>query len=166
MFGIEGFQGLLLAGRGRCGASCVGRVEVGDAVRVGLGVAGGGPGLVLEYRVVEAHLGENGRHAVGALGVGDPPSAPTHDLQGRTGEVRAAADELCLTMYELEVVTPTTAGPVHRTGALERAPQIAGPLRGRACGAGEPQLFVRLYRPVARRAHRVAGTAEAVGVDR
>src|SRR5215213_626619 len=123
MLGIEGFQGLLLVGCSRRGATSVGRVEVGDAVRVGLGFAKHGPCLVFENRFVEAHLGEDGRHAVGALGVGDPPSAPAHDLQRRTGEIYAAADELSFAMYELQVVTPTTAGPVHGAGALERTPQ-------------------------------------------
>ena len=69
-------------------------------------------------------------------------------------------------MHELQMVAPAAAWPVHGAGALERAPQVAGPLRGGARGAGEPQLFLRLYRPVARRAHRVAGTAKAVRVDR
>src|SRR5215217_7243974 len=76
MVGVDGLEGFMLAGRSRRRAAGVGRVEVGDAVRVGLGFAQNGPCLVLENRVVEAHLGEYGRHAVGALGVGDPPSAP------------------------------------------------------------------------------------------
>src|SRR5215203_1121849 len=127
MLGIEGFEGLLLVGCGRRGASCVGGVEVGDTVGVGLGLAEHGLCLVLEDRVVEAQLGEDGRYAVGALGVGNPPSAPAHDLQGRAGEVRATADELFFAMYEFQVVAPATAGPVHRAGALERAPQVPGP---------------------------------------
>src|SRR5918992_4244905 len=163
MFGIDGLEGLLLADRGRRRASGVGRVEVGDAVRVGLGLTQDRPCLVLEDRVVEAHLGEDGRHAVGALGVGDPPTAPAHDLQGRPGEIRAAADELSLTMHELQMVAPATARTVHRAGALERAPQVAGSPSGAPHGAGEPQLFSRLYRPVACRAYRIASTAEAVG---
>src|SRR5215208_7931996 len=166
MLGIDSFEGLLLAGRGRRRAPGVGRVEVGDAVRVGLGLAQNGPRLVLEDCVVEAHLGQDGRYSVGALGVGDPPSAPAQDLERRTGEIRAAADELSLAMHELQVVTPATARPVHRAGALERAPQVTGTLRRSARGAGEPQLFFGLYRSVARCAHCVAGTAEAVGVDR
>src|SRR5918998_466500 len=156
MLGVDGSKGLLLAGCGRRRAPGVGRVEVGDAVRVGLGLAEHGPCLVLEDRVVEAHLGKYGRYAVGALGVGDPPSAPAHDLQRRAGEIRAAADELYFAMHELEVVTPTSARPVHGAGALERAPQVAGPLSRGARGAGEPQLFLRLYRPVACSAHRIA----------
>src|SRR5918992_5482520 len=163
MFGIDGLEGLLLADRGRRRAPGVGRVEVGDAVRVGLGLAQNGPCLVLEDRVVEAHLGEDGRYAVGALGIGDPPSAPAYDLEGRAGEFRAAADELFFAMHELQMVAPTAAGTVHGAGALERAAKVASPLSRSARGAGEPQLFLRLYRPVARRAHRIAPTAEAVG---
>src|ERR687890_2672270 len=106
MLGIDGSKGLLLAGCGRSRAPGVGGVEVGDAVRVGLGFAENGPCLVLEDRVVEAHLGKDGRYAVGALGVGDPPSAPAHDLQGRAGEVRASADELPFAMHELKVMAP------------------------------------------------------------
>src|SRR5918995_4566226 len=102
MVGLDGLEGFMLAGRSRRRAAGVGRVEVGDAVRVGLGFAQNGPCLVLENRVVEAHLGEYGRHAVGALGVGDPPSAPAHYLQGRAGEIRAAADERSFAMYELQ----------------------------------------------------------------
>src|ERR687890_1223976 len=101
MLGIDGSKGLLLAGCGRSRAPGVGRVEVGDAVRVGLGLAENGPCLVLEDCVVEAHLGKDGRYTVGALGVGDPPSAPAHDLQGRAGEICAAADKLPLAMHEL-----------------------------------------------------------------
>src|SRR5688500_245722 len=163
MLGVDGLECFLLAGRGRRRAAGVGRIDVGEAVRVGLGLTQDGPRFVFEDSVVEAHLGEDGRHAVGALGVGDPPSAPAHDLQGRAGEVRAAADELCLAMHELEMVAPATAGTVHGAGALERAPQVASPLGRSARGAGEPQLFLRLYRPVTRRAHRIAPTAEAVG---
>src|ERR687895_2011396 len=166
MLGVDGSKGLLLAGCGRSRAPGVGGVEVGDAIRVGLGFAENGPCLVLEDRVVEAHLGKYGRYAVGALGVGDPPSAPAHDLQRRAGEVYAPANEISLAMHELQVVAPTTARPVHRAGALERAPQVTGPLRRGTSGAGEPQLFLGLYRSVARRAHRVTGTAEAVRVDR
>src|SRR5215207_843700 len=129
---------LLLAGSGSRRAPGVRRVEVGDAVRVGLGLTQDSPCLVLEYRVVEAHLGEDGGYAVGALGVGDPPSAPAHDLERRAGEIRAAADELLFAMHELQVVTPATARPVHRAGALERAPQVTGMLRRSARGAGEP----------------------------
>src|SRR5918999_4060821 len=106
MLGVEDFEGFLLAGCGRRRATGVGCVEVGDAVLVGLGLAQNGPCLVLEDRVVEAHLGEDGRYAVGALGIGDPPSAPAYDLQGRTGEIRTAADELYLAMHELQVVAP------------------------------------------------------------
>src|ERR687896_948781 len=106
MLGVDGSKGLLLAGCGRSRAPGVGGVEVGDAIRVGLGFAENGPCLVLEDRVVEAHLGQDGRYSVGALGVGDPPSAPAHDLERRTGEIRAAADELSLAMHELQVVTP------------------------------------------------------------
>src|SRR5918995_3241505 len=105
MFGIDGLEGLLLAGRGRRRAAGVGRVEVRDTVRVGLGLTQDGPCLVLEDRVVEAHLGEDGRYAVGALGVSDPPSATAHDLQRRAGEIRAAADELSYPMHKLEGVT-------------------------------------------------------------
>src|SRR5215207_9435699 len=152
MLGVDGSKGLLLAGCGRSRAPGVGRVEVGDAVRVGLGLAENGPCLVLEDRVVEAHLGKDGRYAVGTLGVGDPPSAP--------------ANESSLAMHDFQVVAPTTARPVHRAGALERAPQVTGPLRRGTSGAGEPQLFLGLYSSVARRAHRVTGTAEAVRVDR
>src|ERR671919_3045368 len=101
MPGIDGLEDLLMPGRCLRGASGVGGVEVGDAVRVGLGLAQNGPCLVLEDRVVQAHLGKYGRYAVGALGVGDPPSAPAHDLQGRAGEICAAADKLSLAMREL-----------------------------------------------------------------
>src|SRR5215211_752642 len=166
MLGVDGRESLLLAGRGRRRAPGVGRVEVGDPVRVGLGLAKNGTCFVLEDRVVEAHLGKYRLHAVGALGVGDPPSAPAYDLEGRAGESRAAADELCFAMHELKVVPPTTAWPVHRASALESAPQVACSLRCGPGRAGEPQFFVRLYRPVTRRAHRVASTPEAVGVDR
>src|SRR5919206_2546086 len=75
-FWVEILEGPLLSGRSHRGAPRVGSVEVGDAVRVGLGLAENGPCLVLEYRLVEAHLGEEGRYAVGALRVGDPPPAP------------------------------------------------------------------------------------------
>src|SRR5919106_3389019 len=166
MPGIDGLEDLLMPGRCLRGASGVGGVEVGDAVRVGLGLAENGPCLVLEDRVVEAHLGKDGRYAVGTLGVGDPPSAPAHDLQRCAGEVYAPANEISLAMHELQVVASTTARPVHRAGALERAPQVTGPLRHGTSGAGEPQLFLGLYSSVARRAHRVTGTAEAVRVDR
>src|SRR5918997_1830537 len=101
MPGVDGLKGLLLASSSRRRAPGVGSVEVGDTVRVGLGLAENGPCLVLEDGVVEAHLGEDGRYAVGALGVGDPPSAPAHDLQRRAGEIRAAADELYFAMHEL-----------------------------------------------------------------
>src|SRR5215203_972795 len=101
MLGVDGCEGSLLAGRGRRRAPGVGRVEVGDAVRVGLGLTQNGPCLVLEDCVVEAHLGKDGRYTVGALGVCDPPSAPSHDLQGRAGEICAAADKLSLAMHEL-----------------------------------------------------------------
>src|SRR5215211_7696905 len=166
MFGVDGPEGFLLAGRGGGRATGVGRVEVGDAVRVGLGFAENSPRLVLQDGLTQAHLGENGRYAVGALSVGDPPTAPAHDLEGRAGELRAAIDELFFAMDELQVVAPTAAWPIHRAGALERASQVTGPLRRGAGHADEPQLFFRLNRPVTRRAHRVAGTAEAVGVDR
>src|SRR5215210_7799573 len=166
MLGIDSFEGLLLAGRGRGRAPGVGRVEVGDAVRVGLGLAENGPRLVLQDGLAQAHLGEDGRYAVGALGVGDPPAAPADYLEGRAGEIRAAADELFFAMHELQVVPPATAGPVHRAGTLERAPEVTCPVCRGARGADEPQLFSRLNRPVACRAYRVAGTAEAVGVDR
>src|SRR5687768_10104491 len=142
MLGVDGCEGSLLAGCGRRRASGVGRVEVGDAVRVGLGLAQNGPCFVLEDRVVEAHLGKDGRYAVGALGVGDPPPAPAHDLQRCAGEVYAPANEISLAMHELQVVASTTARPVHRAGALERAPQVTGPLRRGTSGAGEPQLFL------------------------
>src|SRR5215211_4649036 len=166
MLRVDGLKGFMLTGRGRRGAAGVGRVEVGYAVRVGLGLTQNGPCLVLEDRVVEAHLGKDGRYTVGALGVGDPPSAPTYDLQGRAGEIRAAADEPFLAMHELQMVASATAGTVHGAGALERAPQVAGSLRGGARRADEPQLFLRLYGPVACSAHRIAGSAEAVGFDR
>src|SRR5918992_1261149 len=132
MLGVDGSKGLLLAGCGLRRAPGVGRVEVGDAVRVCLGLAENGPCLVLEDRVVEAHLGKDGRYAVGALGVGDPPSAPAHDLQRCAGEVYAAADKLYLAMHELQMVAPAATGTVHGAGALERAPQVAGSLRGGA----------------------------------
>src|SRR5918999_85853 len=148
MLGVDGSKGLLLAGCGRSRAPGVGGVEVGDAIRVGLGFAENGPCLVLEDGVVEAHLGKDGRYAVGALGVGDPPSAPAHDVQRRAGELRAAANKLSFAMHEFQVVPPTTAGPVHRAGALKSTSQVAGPLGRGASGAGEPQLFFRLYRPV------------------
>ena len=44
--GVDPFEGFLLAGRGRRRAPGVGRVEVGDEVRVGLGLAQNGPRLV------------------------------------------------------------------------------------------------------------------------
>src|SRR5918997_2831627 len=163
MFGVDGLKGSMLAGSCRRRTAGVRGVEIGHAVRVGLGLAQNGPRFVFEDRLVEAHLGEDGRHAVGALGVGDPPPAPAHGLQGRPGEIRAAADELSLTMHELQMVAPATARTVHRAGALERAPQVAGSPSGAPRGASEPQLFSRLYRPVACRAYRIASTAEAVG---
>src|SRR5215212_1587949 len=166
MFGVNSLEGLLLAGRGGGRAPGVGRVEVGDAVRVGLGLAENGPRLVLQDRLAQAHLGEDGRYAVGALCVSDPPAAPAYHLEGRAGEIRAAVDERLFAMHEFQMVTPTAAWPIHRTGPLERAPEVTGPLRRVAGRADEPQLFSRLNRPVARRAHRVTGTAEAVGVDR
>src|SRR5215208_5317668 len=128
MLGVDGCEGSLLAGRGRRRAPGVGRVEVGDAVRVGLGLTQNGPCLVLEDGIVETHLGKDSRYAVGALGVGYPPSAPAYELQGRAGEIRAAADELSLTMDKFQVVAPTPAGTVHGAGPLERAPQVTGPL--------------------------------------
>src|SRR5215210_149740 len=166
MFRVQVLESFLLAGRGGSRAPGVGSVEVGDAVRVGLGLAENGPRLVLQDRFAQAHLGEDGRYAVGALGVGDPPAAPAYDLQRRTGDIRAAADELFFAMHELQVVTPATAGPIYRAGTLERAPEVTCPVCRGARGADEPQLFSRLNRPVACRAYRVAGTAEAVGVDR
>src|SRR5918995_5854637 len=105
MPGVDSLEGPLLASSGRRRAPGVGSVEIGDTVRVGLGLAENGPCLVLEDRVVEAHLGEDGRYAVGALGVSDPPSATAHDLQRRAGEIRAAADELSYPMHKLEGVT-------------------------------------------------------------
>src|ERR671910_2264839 len=137
MLGVDGSKGLLLAGCGRSRAPGVGGVEVGDAVRVGLGFAENGPCLVLEDRVVEAHLGKDGRYAVGALGVGDPPSAPAHDLERCARECGAASDERFFAVYELQVVAPAAARPVYGAGSLERAAQVAGPLGGGAGGAGE-----------------------------
>src|SRR5215203_7396356 len=102
MLGVDSLEGFLLASCGSRRAAGVGRVEVGDAVRVGLGLTQNGPCLVLEDHVVETHLGKDGRYAVGALGVGDPPPAPAHDLQRRAGEIRAAADELALMMDKLQ----------------------------------------------------------------
>src|SRR5215203_4167696 len=119
MFGLDGLEDSLLAGCGGGRAPRIGRVEVGDAVRVGLGLAENGPRLVLQDGLAQAHLGENGRYAVGALGVGDPPAAPAHDLEARAGEVSTAVDELLFAMDEFQMMAPATAGPIHRAGALE-----------------------------------------------
>src|SRR5918993_1955856 len=144
MCGVDGLEGFLLAGRGGGRAPGVGCVEVSDAVRVGLGLAENGPRLVLQDGLTQAHLGENGRYAVGALGVGDTPTAPAHDFEGRAGELRAAVYELFFAMDELQVVAPATAGPIYRAGALKRASQVTGPLRRGTGRADEPQLFFRL----------------------
>src|SRR3712207_2914620 len=68
--GIEVLESLLLASGGDRRTPGVSRVEVGYAVGVGLRLPEYGPGLVLEDGVVEAHLGEEGRYPVCALGVG------------------------------------------------------------------------------------------------
>src|SRR5215203_300702 len=163
VFGVECFEGPLLAGCGHGCAAGVGGVEVGDAVGVGFGLTEDGPGLVLKDGLAEAHLGEHGGHAVGALGVGDPPSAPAHDLEWCAGECGAASDELFFALYELQVVAPAAARSVYGAGSLECAAQVAGSLGRGAGGADESQLLGSLYRAVASGAHRVAGPAEAVG---
>jgi len=60
MLGVDSLEDFLLAGRGRRRAAGVGRVEIGNPGRVGLGLAQNGPSLLLEDSIVEAHLGEDG----------------------------------------------------------------------------------------------------------
>src|SRR5215211_2080803 len=162
IYGIEGLERPLLAGGGGRGAPGVGRVEVGDAVGVGLRLAEDGPGLVLQNGVVEAHLGEQSRHPVGALGVGDPPSAPPHDPQRGPGESSNAPDELFIAVYKLEVMAPAATRPGQGADALERAPQVGRPVGDGARAAREGELFRRLNRAVALGANLVEGPAEAV----
>src|ERR687893_3179937 len=162
--GIQRFEGPLLAGGGGRGTPGVGRVEVGDAVGVGLRLAEHGPGLVFQDGVVEAHLGEQGRHPVGALGVGDPPSTPSRELQGCPGEGGDAPDEPLVAVHELEVVAAAAARTGHRPRALKSPPEVGRPVGGTARSAREAELFLGLYRAVAFGANRIAGAAEAVRV--
>src|SRR5918995_453586 len=152
----------MLAGGGGRGTPGVGGVEVGYAIGVCLRLAEDGASLVLQDGVVEAHLGEQGRHPVGALGVGHPAPAPPDDAQRCPGELGDAPDEPLVAMHELEVVPPPATRPRYRARALESTPQVRRPVAGGAGSAGEGKLLRRLYSAVSLRADGVAGAAEAI----
>src|SRR5919202_242842 len=144
--GIQALESLLLAGCGGRGTPRVGRVEVSDAIGVGLRLPEDGPGLVLENGVVEAHLGEKGGHPVGALGVGDPPSAAQGDAQRSAREGGDAPDELLVAVYELEVMPAAAARPRQGARTLESTLEVGRSVGGGARSTSEGELLSSLYR--------------------
>ncbi len=126
--------------RGRpCRTPGVGRVEVGDPIRVRLRLTEYGPRLIVQNRVVKPHLREQSRYPVGALGVGKPALPATDDLERGARDLRDAPDELFFPMDKLKVVAAARPGDGAR--ALKSTPEVSRPVGFTPRVSDNPQLF-------------------------